>query len=52
MSQSDESSKGSGEQRNKKGVVQFRPFSGNTGERERTAQAGGLESCKAELRRV
>ena len=33
------------------GVVQFRPFSGNTGERERTAQAGGLESRTVELRR-
>ena len=33
-------------------VVQFRPFWGNTGEREQTAQAGGLESCTVELRRA
>ena len=32
------------------GVVQFRPFSGSTGEREQTAEAGGLESCTVELR--
>ena len=33
-------------------VVQFRPFSSSTGEREQTGQAGGLEFCRVELRRV